>query len=308
MFHAVGFNIPAKFNGQAILHPHNVLIYRGEVVVFDGTAIVLIGGEGGNILTAVRFTLADSMMNFKYIQCLILCGVTCHTIGCASSRTSDTARTATEQVLISNAIDRSLSNVSFDQLSGRKVFIDDKYLDSVDKGYVMGSIRHKSLSAGAYLAKSVDDADLVLEPRSGGVGTDSEDSFIGIPKMSVPGTALSLPDLKLVSRNTQLGTAKIGLVAFDPKTGASVGLGGQSTALTKHDDMYVLGMGPFRSGAVRQERENAVGFQSPTGAMATMTGQKPDRLAKRSPVNLVDGSTTRVAELPTPPLIETTVR
>jgi len=230
-------------------------------------------------------------------------------VGCASSRTSDTARTGTEQVLLSNAIDRTLGNVSFDQLGGRKVFIDDKYLDSVvDKGYVMGSLRHKTLAAGGQLAKDADSADLVIEPRSGGVGTDSEESFIGIPKLSVPGSPIVLPDIKFASRQTQLGTAKIGLVAYDPKTGASFGLGGQTTAVTKHDDLYVLGVGPFRSGAVRQEREAAIGYESPTGALATVTGQKPERLARRSPVSLVDGSSTRIAELPVVPPVQTMTR
>ncbi len=239
---------------------------------------------------------------------LTFCITVAPLVGCASSRTSNTARTGTEQVLLSNAIDRSLNNVSFDQMSGRKVFIDDKLLDSVDKGYVMGSLRHKTLAAGGYLATAADQADIVLEPRSGGVGTDTEETFIGIPAISVPGMPISLPDLKLISRNTQLGTAKIGLVAYDPKTGASYGLGGQTTAVTKHDDMYVLGMGPFRSGAVREEREKAVGYESPTGTIATLTGQKPSRVARQVPVNLVDGATTRIAELPTPATVDSTRR
>lgn len=248
------------------------------------------------------------MVKRNHYQVLLVCFVSLTVVGCASSRTSNTARTGTEQILLSNAIDRTLSNVSFDQMSGRKVFIDDKYLDSIDKGYVMGSLRHKTLAAGGSLAKSVDEADLVLEPRSGGVGTDSEDSFIGIPSLSVPGLPISLPDIKLISRSTQLGTAKIGLVAYDPKTGTSFGLGGQTTAVTKHDDTYVFGMGPFRSGAVRQERESAVGYESPAGTLATLTGQKPSRLARRSPVNLVEGSTTRVAELPAPSMLEAITR
>ncbi len=234
----------------------------------------------------------------RFLACLTLVAA----VGCASSRTSDTARTATEQVLISNAIDRSLGNVSFDQLTGRKVFIDDKYLDSVDKGYLIGSIRHKALASGATIAKDADSSDIVLEVRSGGVGTDSEDSFIGIPKLSVPGMPISLPDIKFISRSTQLGTAKIGLVAYEPKTGSAVGLGGQTTALTEHDDVYVLGMGPFRKGAVRQERENAIGYKSPAGPLATITGQTSGRIAKRSPVNLVEGSSpSRIAELPSAP-------
>lgn len=242
------------------------------------------------------------------LACLVGLVAIVQAMGCASSKTSNTARTATEQVLLSNAIDRSLSNVSFDQMVGRKVFIDDKYLESVDKGYLMGSLRHKTLAAGASLAKTADDADLVLEARSGGIGTDTEESFIGIPSIGVPGMPITIPDMKLISRSTQIGTSKIGLVAYDPKTGASFGLGGQSTALTKHEDKYVFGMGPFRSGAVRQERENAIGYESPTGAMAALTGQSPERMARRSAVNLVDGPVTKVAGLPDPMMLESTKR
>jgi hypothetical protein len=221
--------------------------------------------------------------------------------GCASSRTSNTARTATEQILLSNAIDGALSNVSFEQLRAQKVFIDDKYLDSVDKGYVMGTLRHRALAAGATLSRTADDADIVLELRSGGIGTDSEESFIGIPSIGVPGMALSIPDIKLVSRNTQLGTAKIGMIAYDPTTGSAVGLGGQSTALSKNDDMYVFGMGPFRSGAVRSERESALGYEPASGLFGSAIGRKPTTVARSVPVSLIDGQTTRVAESPATP-------
>lgn len=220
-------------------------------------------------------------------------------IGCSSTRSSNTARTATEQVLLSTAIDRSLSNVSFEQLRSQKVFIDDKYLDSVDKGYLMGTLRHRSLAAGAVLASSAADADIVIEARSGGIGTDTEESFIGIPSVGVPGMAISIPDIKLVQRNTQLGTAKIGLIAYDPKTGAAVGLGGQSTALTKNDDMYVFGVGPIRSGEVRREREAAVGYQSSVGSLVSMGSKKSSGLAMKNPVSLVDDSIVRMADLPT---------
>jgi hypothetical protein len=234
----------------------------------------------------------------KYSQLFLSVALSCAVSGCSSTRTSHTARTATEQVLLSAAIDRSLSNVSFEPLRSQKVFIDDKYLDSVDKGYLMGTLRHRTLAAGAVLAPSAAEADIVIEARSGGIGTDTEESFIGIPSVGVPGMAISIPDIKLAQRSTQLGTAKIGLVAYDPKTGAAVGLGGQSTALTKNDDMYVLGVGPIRSGEVRREREAAVGYQSSTGALASMVSQKTSSLANKNPVTLVDESMVRMAELP----------
>lgn len=221
--------------------------------------------------------------------------------GCSSTRTTNTSRTATEQILLSAAIDRSLSNVSFDQLRSQRVFIDDKYLDSVDKAYLMGTLRHRTLAAGGLLAASADDADVVLEARSGGIGTDTEESFVGIPSIGVPGMAISIPDIKLISRNTQLGSAKIGLIAFNPKTGAAVGLGGQSSALTKNDDMYILGMGPYRSGEVRADREASIGYQPPTGAFANLWSSKPTKLAGKNPISLVDGQAVRMADVPTVP-------
>lgn len=226
---------------------------------------------------------------------VLVCG------GCASSRTSNTARTATEQVLLSNAIDRSLTNVTFDELRSRKVFLDDKYLDAVDKGYLMGTLRHRALAAGALLASNAAEADVVIEVRSGGVGTDTEESFVGIPSIGIPGMAVSIPDIKLISRNTQLGTAKIGLVAYDPKTGGAVGLGGQSTALTKNDNLFVLGVGPFRSGAVRQEREAAIGYEPVASGLVGAFTSKSAAVARNRPVHLVDGQVTRIAELPTVP-------
>lgn len=225
--------------------------------------------------------------------------------GCATTKTSNTARTATEQMLLSSAIDRALGNVTFDQLQGRRVFIDDRYLDAVDKGYLVGTLRHRALAAGATLATDAEDADVVVEVRSGGVGTDTEESFVGVPSVGVPGMAISIPDIKLMSRARQLGTAKIGLVAYDPRTGAAVGLGGQSTALATNDNTYVLGVGPFRRGQLKKERQAAVGYEPPSGIVRSPLGGGRSFASRPRPVTLVDGQVTRVAELPLMPEPET---
>lgn len=247
--------------------------------------------------TAVKPSRMSRSRTFLFTTLVILLPLA----GCASSRTSHTARTATEQVLLSSAIDRALSNVSFEQLQSQKVFLDDKYLDSVDKGYLMGTLRHRALASGALLARDVEDADIVIEVRSGGIGTDTEDSFVGVPSIGIPGMAVSIPDVKLMSRSTQLGTAKIGLIAYDPKTGAAVGLGGQSSALTKNDNLFVFGVGPFRSGAIKDEREAATGYEPASGALRRALGRESIPIARRRPISLVDGQVTRIAELPTTP-------
>ena len=80
--------------------------------------------------------------------------------GCANMKKTDTARTGKEQLLISNAVDQSLSKVNFEPFAGRAVYVEEKYLDCVDKGYVASSIRHRVSRAGGTLVSKVEDADV----------------------------------------------------------------------------------------------------------------------------------------------------
>lgn len=223
----------------------------------------------------------------KLIACAALT-LTLAVTGCATTTTSNTARTGTEQLLISAAIDRAMSTVEFSDFKGYKVFIDDKYLDSVDKGYLVGSIRHQVLQSGGSLASAADAADLVLEVRSGGIGTDGQESFIGIPAIGLPGFPLELPEVKLAARSTQMGTAKLGLVCYDAKTGQAVGMGGKSSALTHNNDTYVLGIGPFRSGSVLDQRERSVGFNGVGGSFMS----NPMRVVRGKAIDMVDQPTS----------------
>lgn len=177
--------------------------------------------------------------------------------GCATTKTSNTARTATEQLLLSNAIDQSLNKVDFSAMYGRKVFIDPAYLDGVDKQYVHASLRHHLLYNGVHLAEAADKADVILEPRSGGIGTDTTESYYGIPGISLPGGMFTMPEIKLVTRTNQNATAKIGLAAYDAGERAIVGGGGVSIAKATHNNWNVLGIGPYVTGTMNKELKAA---------------------------------------------------
>lgn len=172
--------------------------------------------------------------------------------GCTTARQSNTARTAREQLLISNAVDQALSKVDFASFQGQRVLVDEKYLDCTDKGYVVGSIRHRLMMNGASIAAKPEEADVVMEVRSGGVGTDDADSYLGIPQIVLPGM-LTLPEVKLVTRNRQSALAKIGLVAYDAKNHQLLGAGGVSSSMSDDSNLFVLGIGPFQSGSAKQE-------------------------------------------------------
>ena len=179
------------------------------------------------------------------------------TLGCATTKTSNTARTATEQLLLSNAIDQSLNKVDFSAMHGRKVFLDPAYLDGVDKQYVLASLRHHLLYNGVSLAVAADKADVILEPRSGGIGTDTTESYYGIPGISLPGGMFTMPEIKLVTRINQNATAKIGLAAYDTGQRSIVGGGGVSIAKATHNNWNFMGVGPFMTGTMNKELSSA---------------------------------------------------
>jgi len=175
-------------------------------------------------------------------------------IGCTSAKSTNTARSATEQLLISNSVDRALAKVDFRPLGGRSVFLEEKYLDGVDKTYILGTIRHHVFQAGGRLAAKPEQADVIVEVRSGGVGTESKDMFIGSPALSVPGPfPVSLPEIKLVNRSSQTGTAKIALLAYDAKTRQSLGTGGVAVSQSHDNNWFFFGIGPYQKGSVRDE-------------------------------------------------------
>jgi len=180
--------------------------------------------------------------------------------GCTTARQSNTARTAREQLLISNAVDQALSKVDFASFQGQRVLVEEKYLDCTDKGYVIGSIRHRLMLNGASIAAKPEEADVVMELRSGAVGTDDADSYLGIPQIVLPGM-LTLPEVKLVTRTRQSALAKIGLVAYDAKSHQLLGAGGVSSSQSDDNNLFVLGIGPFQSGTAREELNNTTSRQ-----------------------------------------------
>lgn len=172
--------------------------------------------------------------------------------GCTSSSTSNTARTAKEQLLLSNAVDQSLNKVDFTPLYGQKVFLEEKYLECIDKAYVVGSLRHRILRAGGVLAAAADGADVVMEVRSGGVGTDTNDAFLGTPELVLPGM-LTLPEVRLVERKAQFAYSKLAIVLYDAQTKQSLGEGGMSMARSDDSNLSVLGIGPWQKGTLKDE-------------------------------------------------------
>ena len=83
--------------------------------------------------------------------------------GCGTSAVGY-RRTATEQMLMSDAIDRSISQIDFSALTGRDVYLDGKYIAGlVDEKYVMSTLRQHLFASGCIVKDKIDDATYVVE-------------------------------------------------------------------------------------------------------------------------------------------------
>jgi hypothetical protein len=183
-------------------------------------------------------------------------------LGCGTTRVTDTQRTATEQLLVSNAIDQTVSQFDFRSLAGKTVYFDPQFLDgTVDRGYLVSSLRQHLLASGCLLQEDRNKAAYIVEARAGSVGTDRHGLLFGIPQMQVPtllpGQPSQIPEIPLAKKTDQKGVSKIAVFAYNRQTGRPVMQSGVVQAISTSKDTWVLGAGPFQRGTVREGTEFA---------------------------------------------------
>ena len=141
--------------------------------------------------------------------------------GCASTRITDTPRSAVEMLLVSTAVDRAAQAMELGALKDRRAFLDVTPLESIDKGYVTGTLRDALGRAGVLLVGAAADAEVTVEARCGALAIDKFETMIGLPATPVPipgvGT-VTLPEIPLYKRVKQEGIGKFALQGFDQAT------------------------------------------------------------------------------------------
>jgi hypothetical protein len=205
-------------------------------------------------------------------------------VGCGSTRTSNTMRTATEQMLVSDAIDRTVDSIDFTPLAGQSVYFDDDKLeDVVDEGYLVSSLRQHMLASGCILKTKRDEATFVVEPRAGAVGTDNHDLLFGVPAIQMPQVPLAstmpaaIPEIPFAKRRDQRGVAKVAVFAYRRDTGEPVWQSGIVVNTSTANDIWVFGAGPFQRGTI-YEREEFSGKR--------LVGNDPIELPRTLPMNV----------------------
>jgi hypothetical protein len=186
--------------------------------------------------------------------------------GCGTTK----SQRATEQLLISDAVDRSVASIDFRPLAGRKVYLDTTYVKNpttylkydtiVNADYVVSAVRQQMVTAGCLLEDNREAAEYVAEMRVGGLGTDAHDVVFGIPANNSLSSAASLvpsapalpaiPEISVARKNSQEAAAKIALFAYHRETHRPVWQSGVAQAHSRAKDTWILGAGPFQTGTI----------------------------------------------------------
>jgi hypothetical protein len=204
--------------------------------------------------------------------------------GCGTTRTSFSNRTATEQLLVTDAIDRAVNDINFRALAGQPVFLDTTALGTVlDKDYLGSSLRQHLLASGCVLRDSRDKADFIVEARAGVVGTDSHNLLFGIPAMQVPQilplqgmVPSAIPEVPFAKRQEQRAMAKIAVFAYHRESGMPVWQSGVAIRDSTAKDTWLFGAGPFQRGTIYEGPSFAgTKLQNPLEESSHSAGEHP---------------------------------
>ena len=191
-------------------------------------------------------------------------------IGCGTTKSF----TATEQLLMSDAVDSTLSKMDFRALSGHKVFLDTTYvigagkiipgvampINLVNSDYVISGLRQQLTAAGCMLVDTRDLAEVICEARCGALGTDGHSVTYGIPANNflssaagvIPGTPTlpSIPELSVAKKEMKSAAAKVSVFAYDRETREPLWQSGIAQAGSSARDTWILGIGPMQYGNI----------------------------------------------------------
>ncbi len=183
--------------------------------------------------------------------------------GCGTT----TNRIGTEQLLISDAVDKAVDRIDFSALTGVKVYLDSRYISSlktnhfIDSNYVTSSLRQQLTASGALIQDDREHATLIVEPRVGALGADGHDVTYGVPQSGALSSAVSavsgssipvIPEISLGRTDAQAGVAKLVVFAYDRETREPVWQSGLAKAESTSSNTWILGAGPFQRGSIHE--------------------------------------------------------
>jgi hypothetical protein len=212
--------------------------------------------------------------------------------GCGTTR----EKLATEQLLLSDAVDRSVADLDFSPLANERVFLDTQYIQFDSKGlvnsnYVSSAIRQQMAADGCLLQESAEGADYVVEARVGTLGSDGHDINYGVPPSNAVNTAATLvantpplpvlPEISLARKTQDTAAAKIAVFAYHRESRRPVWQSGTKLARSVAQARWFFGAGPFQSGSIYRKPQFAGESLGKISSLASRNEVHDDSLDSR---------------------------
>jgi hypothetical protein len=183
---------------------------------------------------------------------------------CTTVRETSPQRTATEELLISTAVDRAIAQVDLNLPSGTRVFVNGDQLAGSDGKYAAGQLKDRLLRAGARLVDDRDKADAVVEVRAGALSIDDKQTLIGVDSFDAPvpfaGQAVKVPQIALYSDKVRQGVVKIAAFGYRTSDGKLIGITGPQFGYSHQYERTVLFFFTWHATDLPEEKSNLFGL------------------------------------------------
>ncbi len=184
---------------------------------------------------------------------------------CTTVRESSPERTATEQLLISTAVDRAVEGMDLQIPDGTLIYVDAAQLEGSDGRYAASAIRERLLRGGANLVADRSRADAIVEVRAGALSIDDRNTLVGIGSFDAPipfaSQAIRVPEIAIYREKERLGIAKLAAVGYRTADGRLIGVTDQDFGYSHEREWVALFFFTWRSTDLPQEeRRGLLGF------------------------------------------------
>ncbi|HEX5067090.1 MAG TPA: hypothetical protein VFY49_13305 [Myxococcota bacterium] len=141
-------------------------------------------------------------------------------MGCAFGARTELPRSASQQLLATQAVVRALDQFDFPDLHGKKVMVHvGAPGDAVDAEFLRTAVQIELFEEAARVVATPEDADLVLGVLVGSMGLDIRGRFFGIEGTEGGWVPFTIPELALYKRTRTRGFARAEFALVDPRSG-----------------------------------------------------------------------------------------
>ncbi len=208
--------------------------------------------QDNNTYTCIENTAGNNSMN-KTLRIILICSTSITFLICCSTtqRTTQSKRTAVEQLLISESIIRSLPEKSIGPLpipSGSTVTLNTSgHKDTPDHDLLQEIVGGWLGQQGYLIQKDKKNAKYRADIIVGAIGTEEDSTFVGLPPVNSQIIPFSLPELAIYKSKNQTGYVKFNMNFFEISTGKFVGASSNFIADSYHNYHTVLLLLSFSS-------------------------------------------------------------